>query len=170
MDQEGCSAAGTTASGGISKHKTELRPGLARAPVFSFFLTLLHFLAMSVVQEFKTFALRGNAIDLAVGVVIGAAFNQITTSLANNILTPPIGLLLGGFDFSKLSLSLGGNAVMNYGLFLQALLNFFIIAVVLFMFVKFINRISPKPEPKKPAENLELKTLIEIRDELRAGK
>lgn len=127
---------------------------------------------MSVVQEFKTFALRGNAIDLAVGVVIGAAFNQITTSLANNILTPPIGLLLGGFDFSKLSITLGGNSVVSYGLFLQAVLNFFIIAIALFIFVKFINRISPKPKPeeKKPAENLELKTLIEIRDELRAGK
>jgi len=127
---------------------------------------------MSVVQEFKTFALRGNAMDLAVGVVIGAAFNQVTTSLANNILTPPIGLLLGGFDFSKLSVTLGGNSVISYGIFLQAILNFFIIAIALFIFVKFINRISPnqKPEEKKPAENLELKTLIEIRDELRANK
>ena len=124
---------------------------------------------MSVVQEFKTFALRGNAIDLAVGVVIGAAFNQITTSLANNILTPPIGLLLGGFNFSELAVTLGGKSVISYGIFLQAVLNFFIIAIALFIFVKFINRISPKakPEEKQPAENLELKTLIEIRDELR---
>jgi large conductance mechanosensitive channel len=120
-------------------------------------------------KEFETFAVRGNAIDLAVGVVIGAAFNQITTSLANNVLTPPIGLLFGGFDFAKLSVTLGGNSVIAYGVFLQAILNFVIIAFALFLLVKVLNRLTKKrkAEEKKPAENPELKVLMEIRDELR---
>lgn len=120
-------------------------------------------------KEFETFATRGNAIELAVGVVIGAAFNQVTTSLANNIITPPIGVLLGGVDFSKLSVRLGGNAVLGYGLFLQALLNFVVIAFALFLLLKVINRLTEKrkQEEKKPAENPELKVLLEIRDELR---
>ena len=123
-------------------------------------------------KEFETFAVRGNAIDLAVGVVIGAAFNQITTSLANNVLTPPIGFLMGGFDFAKLSVTIGGNAVIGYGVFLQACLNFVIIAFALFLLVKVLNRLTKKrkAEEKKPAENPELKVLMEIRDELRAGK
>ena len=123
-------------------------------------------------KEFETFAVRGNAIDLAVGVVIGAAFNQITTSLANNVLTPPIGLLMGGFDFAKLSVKLGGSAVIAYGVFLQAILNFIIIAFALFLLVKVLNRLTKKrkAEEKKPAENPELKVLMEIRDELRAGR
>lgn len=122
------------------------------------------------INEFKTFALRGNALDLAVGVVIGAAFNQITTSLANNILTPPIGLLLGGVDFAKLSISLGGKAVLGYGLFLQAILNFLIIAVALFVLIKLINKLTRKAaqeEVKKPvADSAELIVLKEIRDSL----
>ncbi len=123
-------------------------------------------------KEFETFAVRGNAIDLAVGVVIGAAFNQITTSLANNVLTPPIGFLMGGFDFAKLSVTIGGDAVIGYGVFLQACLNFIIIAFALFLLVKVLNRLTKKrkAEEKKPAENPELKVLMEIRDELRAGK
>ena len=123
-------------------------------------------------KEFETFAMRGSAIDLAVGVVIGAAFNQMTTSLANNVLTPPIGLLLGGADFSHLSLSLGGSATIGYGIFLQAVLNFIIIAFALFLLVKVINRLRLRrqEEEKKPAENPQLKVLLEIRDELRAGK
>lgn len=124
------------------------------------------------INEFKTFALRGNALDLAVGVVIGAAFNQITTSLANNILTPPIGLLLGGVDFAKLSISLGGKAVLGYGLFLQAILNFLIIAVALFVLIKLINKLTRKAaqeEVKKPvADSAELIVLKEIRDSLQA--
>ncbi len=122
--------------------------------------------------EFRAFAVRGNAIDLAVGVVIGAAFNQITTSLANNVLTPPIGLLLGGLDFSKLEVSLGGKSVIAFGLFLQAVLNFFIIAFALFLLVKVINRLQAnrkeeeKQEAQQPAESPELKVLLEIRDAL----
>ncbi len=122
-------------------------------------------------KEFETFAVRGNALDLAIGVVIGAAFGQITTTLANNILTPPIGALIGGFDFSKLSVTLYGNAVIGYGLFLQALLNFVIIAFALFLLVKAINRLTrrKKQEEEKtaPTESEELKVLREIRDSLK---
>lgn len=126
--------------------------------------------------EFQAFAIHGNAIDLAVGVVIGAAFNQITTSLANNILTPPIGLLIGGVSFAHLQLKLGGNAVLGYGLFLQAVLNFVVIAFALFLVVKVINRLKAKrkeeekQEAQQPAENPELKVLLEIRDALHAQK
>lgn len=120
----------------------------------------------NLLKEFETFAVRGNAVDLAVAVVIGAAFNQITSSLASNIITPPIGLLIGGFDFSKLSVHLGGDAVIQYGLFIQAVLNFLLIALALFLFLKLLNSLARKrkQEEKKPAENPELKALLEIRD------
>jgi large conductance mechanosensitive channel len=120
------------------------------------------------VQEFKTFAARGNAIELAVGVVIGAAFGQITTTLATNVITPPIGALMGGIDFSKLAFSLGGNSVIGYGLFLQALLNFIIIAFALFILIKGINRLTKKKEPEdaKPVVTEELIVLREIRDKI----
>jgi large conductance mechanosensitive channel len=123
-------------------------------------------------KEFETFAVKGNAIDLAIGVVIGAAFGQITTALSTNILTPFVGLFLGGYDFSKLSVTLGGNAVVSYGIFLQAVLNFVLIALALFLLVKLLNRLTrkKKEDEKKPAENPELKVLMEIRDELRGGK
>ena len=119
-------------------------------------------------KEFETFAIRGNALELAIGVVIGAAFNQVTTSLATNVLTPPIGLLLGGINFAKLGIPLGGEAVIGYGLFLQAMLNFVIIAFSLFLFVKFINRLTKRRDDaaKAPAENPELVVLRQIRDEL----
>lgn len=118
-------------------------------------------------EEFKKFAMRGNALDLAVGVVIGGAFGQITASLANNVLTPPIGLLLGGVNFSKLALPLGGNASIGYGIFLQALINFVVIAFALFLLVRVINRFIEKPAPPAaPAESPELAVLKEIRDKL----
>lgn len=123
-------------------------------------------------EEFKTFALRGNAIDLAVGVVIGAAFNQVTTALANNILTPPIARLLGGVAFEKLAIPLGGTLSMQYGLFLQALLNFFIIAFALFLFVKVINKLMRRnaAQDKKVTvvDSPELAVLKEIRDAVSA--
>ena len=122
----------------------------------------------SFFKEFETFALRGNALDLAVGVVIGAAFGQITTSLANNIITPPIGLLLGGINFSELAIPLGGNASIGYGIFLQAVVNFIIIAFALFLLVKGINTLARKhkEEEKKAPVNQELQILTEIRDAL----
>ena len=122
-------------------------------------------------KEFEEFAVKGNALQLAIGVVIGAAFNQVTTTLANNILTPPIGYLMGGVEFSKLTISLGGNAAIGYGLFLQAILNFLVIALALFLLVKAINRLVRKheqaAEPPK-IESAELQVLKEIRDELGA--
>ncbi|MBU6323490.1 MAG: large conductance mechanosensitive channel protein MscL [Patescibacteria group bacterium] len=119
-------------------------------------------------KEFETFALHGNAMDLAIGVVIGAAFNQITNSLVANVITPPVGLLLGGFDFAKLSLPLGGSAVIAYGLFIQALVNFIIIAFALFVFVKIMNRLRLRENAKTaPAKSPEVRVLEEIRDELR---
>ena len=126
-------------------------------------------------KEFETFAVKGNALDLAIGVVIGAAFGQITNALSTDILTPFVGLLLGGYDFSKLALSLGGDAVIGYGIFLQAVLNVVLIAFALFLMVKLINRLTrrKKEEEKKdaaaakPVESEELKVLRDIRDELK---
>jgi len=126
-------------------------------------------------KEFETFAVKGNALDLAIGVVIGAAFGQITNALSTDILTPIVGLLLGGYDFSKLALSLGGASVIGYGIFLQAVLNFVLIAFALFLMVKLINRLTrrKKEEEKKdaaaakPVESEELKVLRDIRDELK---
>jgi len=123
------------------------------------------------VKEFEAFAVRGNALDLAIGVVIGAAFGQITNTLSTNILTPFVGLIIGGYDFSKLSINLLGDANIQYGLFLQAILNFILIALALFLFVKAINRMTRKKEQQdnkaKPVESEELKVLKEIRDRLK---
>lgn len=128
----------------------------------------------ATLEEFKAFALRGNALDLAVGVVIGAAFTAITTSLVTNIITPPIGLLIGGIDFSKLGFTLGGDAVIGYGLFIQALINFIITAFALFLFVKFLNKITRVARKKEDdaaaeptAKSAELQVLEEIRDSLK---
>jgi large conductance mechanosensitive channel len=112
-------------------------------------------------KEFKEFALRGNMLDLAVGVIIGAAFGRIITSLVTDILMPPIGLLLGGVNFADLFISLNGQAyptladaqaagapTLNYGLFLSALVDFVIIALVIFLLVRAINRmLRPRPSP-----------------------
>lgn len=124
-------------------------------------------------EEFKAFALRGNVLDLAIGVVIGTAFTNITNSLVTNIITPPLGLLLGKVDFKDLVFNLGGTVKISYGLFIQALLDFIIIAFVLFLFVRFINRVirlerhkDPQPEETKSPEVV---LLEEIRDELKKG-
>lgn len=114
--------------------------------------------------------MRGNAIELAVGVVIGAAFNQVITALSSNILTPPIGLLLGNVDLAHFSVRILGTGVfVNYGLFFQALINFIITAFALFVFLKGFNRLARrrKEEEKKPEENPQLQVLMEIRDSLR---
>lgn len=128
----------------------------------------------SFFQEFKQFALRGNAVDLAVGIVIGAAFTAVTNSLVNNILTPPIGLIIGGIDFSDLGFTLGGDAFIGYGVFLQTLINFVITAFALFLLVRFINRLTSlarkeQEEGKAPPEQKspELAVLEEIRDMLK---
>ena len=136
---------------------------------------------MSVVQEFKDFALKGNVIDLAVGVVIGAAFGKIVGSLVNDIIMPPIGLLIGGIDFSNLFFVLKGDGVyntlkaaekagavtLNYGVFFNIILQFLIVAAAIFMVVKQINRFK-KEEAAAPAAPPKSEVLLtEIRDLLK---
>lgn len=119
------------------------------------------------IAEFKTFALRGNVLDLAVGVVIGAAFGKIVSSLVDNIIMPLVGLIIGGLDFSKLSFTVG-DAVIKYGAFIQSIVDFVIIAFAIFLFIKLINTLSrkkteePEPEPTVSEQYLE-----EIRNLLR---
>lgn len=96
---------------------------------------------MSLGSEFKEFAMRGSVIDLAVGVIIGAAFGKIVDSLVNDIIMPIVGILIGGYDFSKLAVKVG-EAEIKYGNFIQTSLNFIIIAFVLFMVIKAINKMK----------------------------
>ena len=123
-----------------------------------------------MLKEFKEFAFRGNVIDLAVGVVIGAAFNAIIASLVADIFMPIIGIVIGGYDFKSLSYQVG-EAVIAYGKFLQAIFVFLLTAIALFLFVKGINKLRRKEEPKvvaPPAPPVEVILLTEIRDLLRA--
>jgi large conductance mechanosensitive channel len=134
-------------------------------------------------QEFKTFIMRGNVIDLAVGVIIGASFTGIVTSLVKDVLMPPIGLLLGGIDFSNFFVVLKGDhslttlkaaaeagaVTLNYGLFVNTLLNFVIVAFVLFLLLRQINRLQKPAPDSPPAETPEdIQLLREIRDALKA--
>jgi large conductance mechanosensitive channel len=101
-----------------------------------------------MLKEFKEFAIRGNVMDLAIAVIIGAAFGRIVTALVDNILTPLIGLVMGGIDVSGLSTQIG-DAVIEWGLFLQAIIDFIIIAFVIFLLVRAINRLK-REEPAAP--------------------
>ena len=129
------------------------------------------------ISEFKIFISRGNVIDLAVGVIVGGAFSKIVTSLVNDILTPFIGILIGGKDLSDLSLKIG-DANIAYGAFIQNIIDFLIIAFCIFIFIKFINRIflkskEEKKEEKKdepPKKSDEVILLEEIRDLLKKQK
>ena len=141
---------------------------------------------MTLFQEFKTFAMRGNAIDLAVGVVVGAAFSTIVNSLVKDVITPPLGLMLGGIDFSNFFLTLKGGSfptlkaasdagavTLNSGLFLNALINFLIVAFALFLVVRQINRLTAPPAVEKPGDPPppeDIQLLREIRDLLRERK
>lgn len=126
-------------------------------------------------QEFKKFAVRGNVIDLAVGVIIGGAFGKIVSSLVNDIIMPLVGLILGGIDFSGLSWKVG-EAEVKYGAFLQTVVDFLVIAFSIFLFVKLLNnlheRIKKQEETKEAAQTLtkEEQLLIEIRDLLKQQK
>ncbi|MBB6177290.1 large conductance mechanosensitive channel [Anoxybacillus tengchongensis] len=126
-------------------------------------------------HEFKKFAVRGNVIDLAVGVIIGGAFGKIVSSLVNDIIMPLIGLLLGGINFSNLSWKVG-EAEVKYGAFIQTVVDFFIIAFSIFLFVKLLNnlyeRVKKQEEAKETAQTLtkEEQLLIEIRDLLKQQK
>jgi large conductance mechanosensitive channel len=119
-----------------------------------------------MIKEFKAFAMRGNVLDMAVGIIIGAAFGQIVSSFVQDIMMPPIGRLLGHVDFSNLFVSLSGThydtlaaakaagaATLNYGLFLNTVINFLIVAFAVFLLVRQVNRLAPKPSsaPAAPA-------------------
>ena len=142
---------------------------------------------MGFLQEFKAFALKGNVMDMAVGVIIGGAFGKIVTSLVNDVIMPPIGLLIGGVDFTDLKLTLKKAVVeagteiapavtWNYGAFIQQVVDFTILAFCVFMMVKVMNQLikkreeapapapAPAPEPEPSAEE---KLLMEIRDLLK---
>ncbi len=121
---------------------------------------------MSVLKEFRDFAMKGNVMDLAIGVIIGAAFGKIVSSLVGDILMPSIGILLGKLDFSTLAVQVG-EATIKYGMFIQAVIDFIIVALCIFLVVKQINRFQKKPEPAKPVEVAEVKLLTEIRDLLK---
>ena len=98
-----------------------------------------------MLKEFKEFAMRGNVLDLAVAVIIGGAFGKIITSLVNDVLMPLIGLVMGGINFSELSITVGA-AVIKYGAFIQSIIDFLLVAFVIFMIVRSMNRMK-KPEP-----------------------
>ena len=127
-----------------------------------------------MIKEFKQFISRGNVVDLAVGVIIGGAFGKIVTSLVDNIIMPLIGIIIGGINFSNLTLKIG-SAKLEYGIFIQNVVDFLIVAFCIFMFVKAINKLSEKTkkkaeedkkkeEPKKSDETI---LLEEIRDLLK---
>ena len=139
---------------------------------------------MGFLKEFKAFALKGNVMDMAVGVIIGGAFGKIVTSLVNDIIMPPIGLLIGGVDFTNLKLVIkkavieGGAEVApavtwNYGAFIQQVVDFTILAFCVFMMVKVMNKLlkkeeaKPAPAPAPPAPSKEEVLLTEIRDILK---
>lgn len=134
---------------------------------------------MSIVTEFREFALKGNVVDLAVGVIIGAAFNGIVQSLVNDLVMPPIGWLTGGLDFSDLAITLPRSPLapadadlvtINYGKFITTLISFVIVAWVIFLFVKGINQMKRKQEqapPTAPEKPEDIKLLGEIRDLLK---
>jgi large conductance mechanosensitive channel len=137
-----------------------------------------------MLKEFKEFAMRGNVLDMAIGVIIGGAFGKIVSSMVSDVLMPPLGLLMGKVDFSSLFINLSdtshpslvaakaaGAPTLNYGVFLQSVFDFLIIAFVIFMLVKQVNRFKketvPPPPPTPPGPTTEEKLLMEIRDLLK---
>ena len=138
-----------------------------------------------MLNEFKKFAMRGNVVDMAVGIIIGAAFGKIVSSLVNDLIMPPIGMLMGGVDFSNLFLDLSqtgyaslaiaeeaGAPIIKYGVFINTVLDFVIVAFAIFMVIRGMNSLKKKEEeapeePPKPSPEVEL--LTEIRDSLRSS-
>ena len=121
-----------------------------------------------MLKEFKEFAMRGNVVDMAVGIIIGAAFGKIVSSLVSDVIMPPIGVVMGGISFSDMSIALGeGGATLNYGIFIDTIINFLIVAIAVFVLIKAINSLKKKEE-EKPAEppkpSAEETLLTEIRD------
>ena len=135
---------------------------------------------MSMIKEFRDFAMKGNVVDMAVGVIIGSAFGKIVSSLVSDVLMPPIGLLMGGVDFSKLAFTLKEATLtetavtIKYGLFVNTVIDFTIVAFVIFMVIKGMNSLkrkevaAPAAPPAPPAPSAEEKLLKEIRDILKS--
>ena len=137
---------------------------------------------MSMAQDFKAFVMRGNVVDLAVGVIIGAAFGKIVSSMVDDVLMPPIGKLLGQVNFTDLFFDLGskgpfpsldaakkaGEPTLNYGVFLNTVINFLIVAFCIFIVVKAMNKLWKKPEAAPAGPTEDQKLLMEIRDLLKA--
>ena len=131
---------------------------------------------MSFVSEFKSFAMKGNVVDMAVGIIIGAAFGKIVASLVRDVIMPPIGVLVGGVDFSELAYIIqeaqgeASAVAINYGLFIQSIVDFLIVAFAIFMAIKVMNSLKKKEEaaPVAPAKpSTEVVLLTEIRDLLK---
>ena len=139
---------------------------------------------MGFISEFKTFAMRGNVMDMAVGIIIGGAFGKIVSSFVSDVIMPPIGILVGGVDFGDLKLTLKGAVMegaeqispavtLNYGAFVNTVIDFIIIAFAIFMMIKFMNNLkkkeeaAPAPAPAPPEPSAEEKLLTEIRDLLK---
>lgn len=127
---------------------------------------------MGMLSEFKEFAMRGNVVDMAVGVIIGAAFGKITTSMVNDVMMPPIGVLLGGVDFSNRAVEIVAATadkpavLLRYGVFINTVIDFAIVAFAIFLVVKLMNTLK-KTEPPPPAEPTKQELLLtEIRDAL----
>jgi len=138
-----------------------------------------------MLNEFKNFAMRGNVVDMAVGIIIGGAFGKIVSSFVNDVIMPPIGMMMGNVDFSQLFINLGdqefasltaaqeaGAATINYGVFINTVLDFIIVAFAIFMVIRGMNKMKKKEEekpaePAKPSEEVLL--LQEIRDALKSG-
>ncbi|MGN1311943.1 MAG: large-conductance mechanosensitive channel protein MscL [Bacilli bacterium] len=124
-----------------------------------------------IIKEFKTFIERGNVIDLAVGVVIGSAFSKIVSSLVDDLLMPIIGIIIGGIDFSNLTIKVE-DSIIKYGSLINNIINFFIISFCIFIIVKFINKLTSKKkeEEEEKKKSDEVLLLEEIRDELKKKK
>jgi large conductance mechanosensitive channel len=123
-----------------------------------------------MLKEFKDFAMRGNVVDMAVGIIIGAAFGKIVSSLVSDVIMPPIGMIMGSVSFSDLAIVLGegeGAASLNYGIFIDTVINFLIVALAVFFLIKAINSMKKKEEEKPaapPKPSAEEQLLTEIRD------
>ena len=130
---------------------------------------------MSILSEFKAFAVKGNVVDMAVGIIIGAAFGKIVSSFVGDVIMPPLGLLIGGVDFSDLAIPLKAAegdtpaVLLAYGKFIQTCLDFVIVAFAIFMGVKVINKLHKEQAKAPAAPTAEVVLLTEIRDLLKAG-
>jgi large conductance mechanosensitive channel len=136
-----------------------------------------------MLKEFRDFAMRGNVIDLAIGIIIGAAFTTVVNSLVKDIIMPPIGYIMNGIDFSNFFVVLKGDEYpslkaaqdagavsINYGVFINAIINFLIVAFAVFLLVKQVNRFRKQAPAEPPAPTTSEKLLMEIRDALKAGR